>query len=119
MNEPELFGSILGEGVKRTVVGEDGFELPSEVVGLNPACQISSIGGPNGDGSVGVDVWQASLNVSPTQDKILIWSTSPLILNAVSKILSEACRASGLSLVAHHKYKKRMDTLQFPARRKA
>ncbi|EZF78110.1 hypothetical protein H105_00740 [Trichophyton soudanense CBS 452.61] len=93
-NEEELVSSDLGGSNEGTVMGDEGLELASEVLSLDPVDHETTEGGTGSNTVVSVNVLDVVVDVFPDLDKILVWSTTPVVGDVVGQLLAETSATS-------------------------
>lgn len=93
-NEEELVSSDLGGSNEGTVVGDEGLELASEVMSLDPVDHETTEGGTGSNTVVSVNVLDVVADMFPDLDKILVWSTTPVVGDVVGQLLAETSATS-------------------------
>lgn len=94
LNEEELVSSNLGGSNEGTVMGDEGLELPSKFLSLDPVDHETTERSTSSNTVVSVDVLEVVTNVFPDLEEILVWSTTPVVGDVISQLLAETSATS-------------------------
>ncbi|KAG9796265.1 hypothetical protein KCU88_g378, partial [Aureobasidium melanogenum] len=83
LRKPQLLRVVHAQKVGRTIVRDEGFELSSQIVPLDPIGHVPAIRGPSFDSPIGVDVAEILVDVFPHGHQVFVWISSPLVLDGV------------------------------------
>lgn len=121
-------------------MGNESFELATEWLALDPVNHESSIACSEGNAMIGVDIIEILMNIFPSLYKVFVWGSAckdnelsagnvllkgkscynvgsnptPVILNSVTKLVSESCAACGID--SHYNIALIGDNLGVPSR---
>ena len=90
LSEPKLIGAVSAEGTCQAIVRYQSFELPSEVVPLDPVRHVSAIARSEFDSAIRVHIAEVGDDVVPSKLEITVWVSSPLVLDGILQIHSPA-----------------------------